>query len=373
LQDCASLSAVATIFCMNVDISVVVPLYNKRLYIRRTLESILRQTVTNFEIVVVDDGSTDGSHLEVLALSDERIRLVIQENQGESAARNRGIRDSTAPLIAFLDADDEWDSGFLKAVVELAHRFPEAGLMGTGFRRRFARETDRETSLRAPRDETQLLITDYLDKVREGDFITSSSVAVRREVFDEGGGFMPLQPIGADSEMWARISLRWPFAFDTRILATYHSEAEGRSFDLWRMAPPYPPVVRTLRQMLASGQVNHSVKPILERYVDWRLMKYALWLLDLGERERLSDLLATERFRTARFRVESIMIASALPILPMRFIRALKFKPINLINAIGGKGRAGVWHGRNVISRTLPAPMGVNSELGIHAVSSKTC
>ena len=89
-------------------ISVVIPLYNKEEQIADTLQSIFAQTFQDFEIVIVDDGSTDNSVEEVEKFDDSRIRLIHQTNAGVSAARNRGIEEARGELIAFLDADDEW-------------------------------------------------------------------------------------------------------------------------------------------------------------------------------------------------------------------------------------------------------------------------
>lgn len=94
-------------------ISVVIPLYNKEKQIKRTLQSVLTQTFQDFEIVIVNDGSTDNSVIEVEKLKDPRIRLVHQKNAGVSAARNKGIEEAKYELIAFLDADDEWQSEYL--------------------------------------------------------------------------------------------------------------------------------------------------------------------------------------------------------------------------------------------------------------------
>jgi len=108
-------------------LSVVIPLYNKARYIRRALDSVLAQTFEDFEVIVVNDGSTDGSEKVVERYTDPRVRLVSQENVGECAARNRGIAEARANLVAFLDADDEWLPGHLAAISRLAEKYPECG------------------------------------------------------------------------------------------------------------------------------------------------------------------------------------------------------------------------------------------------------
>lgn len=113
-------------------ISVVIPLYNKEQSIERTIRSIQKQTYTNFEIVVVDDGSTDASASIVKSISDERIRLVSQKNAGPGAARNTGVRNATADWIVFLDADDENLPDSLECFADLIELYPEADIIDTG-------------------------------------------------------------------------------------------------------------------------------------------------------------------------------------------------------------------------------------------------
>ena len=100
-------------------VSVIVPLYNKAAYVRRALDSISRQTFTDFEVIVVDDGSTDKGPALVTAFADKRIRMLTQANLGPGAARNRGIERARGELIAFLDADDEWLPNYLEESVRL--------------------------------------------------------------------------------------------------------------------------------------------------------------------------------------------------------------------------------------------------------------
>src|SRR5687767_12772807 len=98
-------------------VSVIVPLYNKGPYVRRMLDSISAQTFSDFELIVVDDGSTDDGPVQVDRHPDRRIRMVRQANAGPGAARNRGISEASGELIAFLDADDEWLREYLACAV----------------------------------------------------------------------------------------------------------------------------------------------------------------------------------------------------------------------------------------------------------------
>lgn len=109
----------------NPRFSVIIPLYNKAHTILRTLNTVLCQTYTDFEIVIIDDGSTDnGAQIIESSLKDARVNIVRQNNKGVSAARNRGVKESKGDYIAFLDADDEWLPSYLEKVVEAIEKFP---------------------------------------------------------------------------------------------------------------------------------------------------------------------------------------------------------------------------------------------------------
>ena len=114
-------------------ISVIIPLYNKEREIGDTLRSVLAQTLQPTEIVVVDDGSTDGSADAVRAIASPLVKLVTQANAGVCAARNRAIAESAGDLIALLDADDTWEPGFLEEIASMAAEFPGCGIYSTAF------------------------------------------------------------------------------------------------------------------------------------------------------------------------------------------------------------------------------------------------
>lgn len=113
--------------------SVVIPLYNKQAYIADTLRTVFAQTYADFEVVVVDDGSTDDSAATVLAHSDARLRLIRQPNAGVSAARNRGVAEARGSIIAFLDADDRWEPHHLETLADLVKLYPRCGAFATSY------------------------------------------------------------------------------------------------------------------------------------------------------------------------------------------------------------------------------------------------
>ena len=116
-----------------IHFSVIMPLYNKAPYVRKAVESVVGQTCRDWELVVVDDGSSDGSGEVVAGVADARIRIIRQENAGVGAARNRGVAESSAPYICFLDADDWWEPTFLEEMTGMIERNPNAGIYGTSY------------------------------------------------------------------------------------------------------------------------------------------------------------------------------------------------------------------------------------------------
>lgn len=114
-------------------ISVVVPLFNKRDEVGATLRSVLAQTLRPKEIIVVDDGSTDGSAEVVRAIGSPLVQLLVQSNAGVCVARNRAVAEARGEYIAFLDADDCWEPGYLAEIAALIAEFPGCGIYSTAF------------------------------------------------------------------------------------------------------------------------------------------------------------------------------------------------------------------------------------------------
>lgn len=318
-------------------VSVVIPLYNKEATVGRSLRSVLAQTFSSFEVLVVDDGSTDGSAAKVCACADTRIRIIHQNNAGVSAARNRGIAEARGDLVAFLDADDDWEPHFLEAVVHLSKTYPSAGLFTTGLRRYWGPKCFEETRVRAPRGIQTGLVSDSLLGLLEGPLIHSSSVAIRKTVFDTMSGFPEGEHLGEDRDLWFRIALRYPVAFDTRILAWYRVDAGERVFDNVRLRPPLPPVVRSLRCAVAEPAVWQLTSQQLtstKTAIDWHLMEYFYWLVDAGLKSDLHEALKREELLTLRFRLEGALLRYAIGWLPLPFVKELHRRPLWLVNQL---------------------------------------
>lgn len=208
-------------------ISVIIPMYNASEYIRCAISSVLIQNYLNFEVIVVDDGSTDNSGMIVESIKDSRIRLIRQNNAGVSSARNSGITEAKGEYIAFLDSDDKWDQMFLEVIVELINLYPDAGIYSTGFRMIFSKGHNVAVTIHELHNKTSQLVYDYFGKSARSAFIHTSGIVISRHIFLELGMFLIDAAHGEDLEMWARIALRYPIAYDSRILFNFYQTGTG--------------------------------------------------------------------------------------------------------------------------------------------------
>lgn len=200
---------------------IVMPLFNKEIYVSRTIEGVLAQSCGDWRLFVVDDGSTDGSVHAVEAFDDPRIRLIRQSNSGPGAARNAGIMAGEADWIAFLDADDLWMQDHLDVLGDLRQCFPSAFLVGTAYRT----WTGREVPALRPVGYARLIR--YFHEASRGraPFFTSS-VAFSREAVD-AVGLLEHVTVGDEMDLWARLALYGPVAASTKQTVLYRVGTGG--------------------------------------------------------------------------------------------------------------------------------------------------
>ena len=196
------------------NISVVVPLYNKARYVRDAVRSALDQTLSPLEVIVIDDGSTDGGADIVQAIGDDRVRLVRQPNHGVSYTRNLGIGLARGDWIAFLDADDWYHPEMLSSLQQAQAAVPEAGMLGAGFRR-VAPDFDGEVAPWSVSDsffEVEVVEDLRTRWMRAAPFCTSS-VAIRSSLLRSlQPCFETADSIGEDLDLWFRVADLTPVA-----------------------------------------------------------------------------------------------------------------------------------------------------------------
>jgi glycosyltransferase involved in cell wall biosynthesis len=217
-------------------ISIIIPLYNKEHQIAQTLQTVFAQTYHDYEIVVVDDGSTDRSAEIVASLADNRIRLFHQENAGVSAARNKGMAEARGEFIAFLDADDEWMPDYLSTQIRLLEDFPLCDVFATNYEFQTASGTVTPTILRQlPFEEGCGIITNYFEVAANSNPpLWTSAVMVRKSALEAVGGFPVGIKSGEDLITWARLACQYQIAFSTSVQAVFifdeqHFNADQRA------------------------------------------------------------------------------------------------------------------------------------------------
>lgn len=224
-------------------ISVVIPLYNKENAIRVTLESVLAQSYTDYEVIIVDDGSTDNSAAVAANLKDPRVRIIQKDNGGVSSARNAGIKAAKSEYIAFLDADDLWDKEYLAEQLRMIADFPDAAMWGINFAETREGKQVRRVPTALP-DGYRGYVENYFQmRGRVSDLFCSSSVVIRREVFEKVGLFDERIKYSEDCDMWWRIIATHKVAFYDQYLVFYRWDAENRAMkkprDLRYFVPYY--------------------------------------------------------------------------------------------------------------------------------------
>ncbi|HVV72518.1 MAG TPA: glycosyltransferase family A protein [Verrucomicrobiae bacterium] len=200
------------------------PLYNKGLFVKRALDSVLCQTHADLEVIVVDDGSTDDGPKVVESFKDRRMQLIHQPNAGPGAARNRGITASSSEWVGFLDADDWWHPDFLRATLKAGRDFSSAVAVFSNHSFIFS-----PTPIFPRGPGPSRVLPDYFAFcLQHGGFgMCSSALIAKREVLLRIGLFATNRLMGEDLDTWARLAWTGPIVFVPEPLATYDDTTSG--------------------------------------------------------------------------------------------------------------------------------------------------
>lgn len=259
----------------NGRITVVIPLYNKAPYIGRCLASVAAQTLAPHEVLVVDDGSTDGGAGIVRGLAMPGLRVIHQANAGVSAARNAGIAAAQGDLVAFLDADDAYRPGFLATVAGLAQRFPRALMYCTGYAQVDALGQRHVMRLSSWPVDARGLLSDFHRNWSRKGFTITSVIAVRRSALQSMPQPFPVgERLGEDQDLWLRLAETGDVAYANSDLGDYHVEVAGSATQGAPLVDVLPCYQR-LSQRLEAGQVPTPLRAGARRLLASHLLNVA--------------------------------------------------------------------------------------------------
>lgn len=259
-------------------VSVIVPAYNAMQFLPKTVDSVLKQTYQDFEIFIINDGSTDNIEEWVRTVEDKRVRLISQHNQGQSAARNEGIKNSSGQYIAFLDADDLWAPSKLEKQVQVLDSNPDTGLVYSWVS--LIDENDH------PLDKTWTISEegDVWLKLIEGNIIACGSVPmIRRSCVEVVGLFEKFPFACEDWDYWLRIASHYSFEVLKEVLVYYRdspgslSRYKGDALEkrLKAMEESYGAIIeRAFKDVPESSQyLKHRSHALANLRIAWQALK----------------------------------------------------------------------------------------------------
>lgn len=258
--------------------SVVIPLYNKEKFVLDTVNSVLSQTLKDFEVIVVDDCSTDAGVSIVKGIDDERLQVIsLPFNSGVAAARNHGVELSRSPWVAFLDADDVWFENHLEELERIIHTEPAAGVVAAQSVQVDSISKYQQSDFKNKK--TSVEIIDYFKSAsRQIGILHTSSLAIRKDVCIDCGGFENHKN-GQDIELWARVCANHICA-KSQVVTTMYLQNTGGAMDQMNARTQkkvinspldISPSAATVKRLIDNGSYRFTSEKSLSRYFNSRL------------------------------------------------------------------------------------------------------
>ncbi|MFH6970772.1 glycosyltransferase family 2 protein [Flavobacterium petrolei] len=261
--------------------SVIIPLFNKEKFIEATLRSVLEQSFTNFEIIIVNDGSTDTSEEIVLKFNDARIKCFSKKNEGVSVARNYGIQQSKGVYIALLDADDLWFPNHLEVLNELIYTFPEAGLYASRYISKVSEYKHITNNFLKIAENFSGIVPDFFYSSLISRIALTSAVAIPKSVLNKTGLFNPNISSGQDLDLWIKIALFFPVAITNSVTVEYNT-IDSNSLSKTNIRD------KNLIDF-SQFQENEKNNPSLKAFIDVNRMDYALKFKISGDLKKANE------------------------------------------------------------------------------------
>jgi glycosyltransferase involved in cell wall biosynthesis len=274
------------------EVSVIIPTYNSAHFLPEAIDSVLAQTFRDYELIIVDDGSTDDTE-EVVKRYGDKIKYLRQENRGPGPAKNTGIKNSRGPLIATLDADDKWLLDKLEVQVEYMRSHPQIGLVYGN-----VSTFDDRGVITEAYDGTHRKVYqgEVFDQLLLQNFISSITIMVRRESLEKVGMFPEDVMISEDWHLWLRIAKEYPIGYIDRPLALYRWQTQSLT---WDYAKSYPDRIKVLEKIIGlyPDYLAHR-KGLVRQARSKMMMRYGYALFSSGDyaqaREKLINSIQTK-------------------------------------------------------------------------------
>ena len=258
--------------------SVIIPLYNKAPYVAKAIVSVLVQTFTDYDLIIIDDGSKDESFAVALKAIEGHgnCHIYKQKNAGVSMARNNGVALSRGDYLCFLDADDWWAPDFLVEMSRLIEELPDAGIYGTNYT--IVNETKHKTRV-SPIGVEPGFERGYINYCQVyaktlAMPLTSISVAIPRNVFNEMNGFPRGIKLGEDFLLWIHIALKYKVAFLNKPLAYYNQDVDAANRGVGHLYQPHEHMLWNLTDLEPHEKTNEDYKKLIDRMRVNGLLKY---------------------------------------------------------------------------------------------------
>lgn len=293
-------------------ISVIIPLYNKAGSIAQALDSVLAQEYQDFEVIVVDDGSTDGGASVVENYGDARIRLVRQENAGVSAARNRGIEEARGEYVAFLDADDVWMPGFLSEIAALQREFPQCRAQATNYVFNSNGVKSPTILRKIPFSGERGGLPNYFEVAScSHPPVWTSAVCIERALLQEIGGFPVGLKSGEDLLTWARVAVRTQWAYSLMSLAQFNVEGYDMKERPKRIPSEVDVVGAELKKMWKE---NPKVKGMRQYIAHWHKMRCSIYMRLGMKKKSISEALSGLKYHPLNYKLYAYILLNVFPI-----------------------------------------------------------
>jgi len=279
-------------------ISIVIPLYNKERFIKETLDSVFNQSFPDYEIIIVNDGSTDSSVFIVNAIDDQRITVLSNQNKGVSYARNFGISKANSDLIALLDGDDLWEQNHLENLYNLYEKFPDCGLYATAYNKKYFNGEKIKASYNGLAKEYFGIIEDYFSASIKDSIAWTSAVLIPMKTFRKVGVFDEEMRSGQDTDLWIRIALKDSIAFSSIassnkiILAPkYHLSYSTNRIDRLKLFEKFKAVelpTTSFKKYMDLNRFSVAIeRKIAKDYINYRRLRNGIDPLNLNFKQRI--------------------------------------------------------------------------------------